>query len=89
MAEYDPFEIKPFEPEETTNETFPLLPRVNTYDNHQIDTSEIHETSFGGTDKSLESESLRENLEKEIRVVQRHFKVDFTDEQRKKFKLDE
>ena len=90
MAEYvDSFEINTVEAEETTNETFPLLPRVNTYDNNQIDTSEIHETSFGGSGKSLESETLKENLEKEINAVQRHFRVDFTDEQRKKFKLDE
>ena len=54
MAEYvDPFEINTVEPEKTTNETFPVLPRGNAYDTHQIDTAETHETSFCGTGLSL------------------------------------
>lgn len=32
-------------------------------------------------------DSEKKNLEKEINVLQRHFKVNFTDEQRKKFSL--
>ena len=54
MAEYvNPFEINTIEPEETTNESFPFRERINTYDTHHIDTSEIHETSFGGTGLSV------------------------------------
>ena len=44
---------KTVDPDNTTDETFPLLPRVNTVDNHEINTSDVHETSFGGTGQSL------------------------------------
>ena len=61
MAEgRDPFEIRPYEPDETTDETDIELERrlkslrsgVNTFDNHELNTSDVHETSFGGTGQS-------------------------------------
>ena len=75
MAEggFNPFEGKTVDPDNTTDETFPLLPRVNTVDNHELNTSDVHETSFGGTGQSLKVlkiyvEGLYEKLSKDLKV---------------------
>ena len=58
MAEggIDPFEIRPYEPDETTDETDIELERrlkslrsgVNTFDNHELNTSDVLETFLVG-----------------------------------------
>ena len=75
MAEggFDPFEGKTVDLDNTTDETFPLHPRVNTVDNHELNTSDVHETSFGGTGQSLRVrkifvEDLYKKLSKDFKV---------------------
>ena len=48
--------------DETTDETFPLIPIGGDIDDHNVDTTK-HETSFGGAETSLRNRVLKTKVE--------------------------